>query len=105
MESGERTSAFWMAEAARASAMAEPMKNPLAKRGMEQIARCYEDFARRAEKLNSAKPQVLGHHGEVRPYRNQVRPPLVTRAPPLRVPCSMAKCCDYAVRAVRADRV
>ena len=104
MESGERTSAFWMAEAARASAMAEPMKNPLAKRGMEQIARCYEDFARRAEK-RLGKASVLGHYGEVRPYRNQVRPPLVTRAPPLRVPCSMAKCCDYAVRAVRADRV
>ena len=65
MELGERTSAFWMAEAARASARAEPMKNPLAKRGMEQIARCYEDFARRAEKLNSAKPRYLGHHGEV----------------------------------------
>jgi hypothetical protein len=51
MESGERTSAFWMAEATRAKAMAEPMKNPLAKRGMERIAECYEGFARRAESL------------------------------------------------------
>ena len=51
MELEERTSAFWMAEAARANAMAEPMKNPLAKRGMEHIAKCYEGFARRAESL------------------------------------------------------
>ena len=36
------------------------MKNPLAKRGMEQIARCYEDFARRAEKLTR---QSLGYWG------------------------------------------
>lgn len=64
MESGERTSAFWMAEAARASAMAEPMKNPLAKRGMEQIARCYEDFARRAEKLTRQSLRTWGITGK-----------------------------------------
>ena len=29
---------------------AETMKNPLAKRGMEHIAACYEGFAKRAEK-------------------------------------------------------
>jgi hypothetical protein len=51
MESRERTSAFWMAEAARAHAMAVTMKNPLAKTGMERIAECYEGFARRAEML------------------------------------------------------
>ena len=64
MELGERTSAFWMAEAARASAMAEPMKNPLAKRGMEQIARCYEDFARRAEKLTRQSLRYWGITGK-----------------------------------------
>ena len=50
MESKERSPAFWMAEAARTHASAETMKNPLAKRGMEHIAECYEGLARRAEK-------------------------------------------------------
>jgi hypothetical protein len=48
MESGERSSKFWLAEAARAQASAETMKNPLAKRGMERIAASYEAFARRS---------------------------------------------------------
>jgi hypothetical protein len=51
MESGERSSAFWLAESARAQASAETMKNPLAKRGMEHIAASYEAFARQAERL------------------------------------------------------
>src|ERR1700729_3388501 len=51
MDSGERSSAFWMAEAARARTCAETMKNPLAKKGMECIAGSYEAFARRAERL------------------------------------------------------
>jgi hypothetical protein len=51
MELGERGSAFWMAESARAQTFAETMKNPLAKKGMESIAACYEGFARRAKKL------------------------------------------------------
>ena len=50
MGSSEGSPAFWMAEAARTHASAETMKNPLAKRGMEHIAACYEGFARRAEK-------------------------------------------------------
>ena len=50
MESNERSPEFWMAEAARTHASAETMKNPLAKKGMEHIAECYEGFARRAEK-------------------------------------------------------
>jgi hypothetical protein len=50
MESEERSSEFWKAEAARAHTTAGQMKNPLAKKGMEHIAACYEGFARRAEK-------------------------------------------------------
>ena len=50
MGSSERSPAYWMAEAARTHASAETMKNPLAKRGMEHIAACYEGFASRAEK-------------------------------------------------------
>jgi hypothetical protein len=51
MELGERGPAFWMAEAARAKTSAKTMTNPLARKGMESIAACYEGFARRAEKL------------------------------------------------------
>jgi hypothetical protein len=51
MGSEERDPAFWMMEAARAQASAETMKNPLAKKGMQRIAGCYQGFARRAEKL------------------------------------------------------
>jgi hypothetical protein len=47
----ERDSAFWMAEAARTQTFAKTMKNPLAKKGMESIAACYEGFARRARVL------------------------------------------------------
>jgi hypothetical protein len=51
MDSGERSSDFWMAEAARATESAVKMKNPLARRGMEHIAASYKAFARRAEGL------------------------------------------------------
>jgi hypothetical protein len=51
MESEERSSEFWKAEATRAHTTAGQMKNPLAKKGMEHIAACYEGFARRAENL------------------------------------------------------
>jgi hypothetical protein len=50
MESSEQNSAFWMAKAAKAQESAGKMKNPMAKRGMEQIASNYEAFARRAAK-------------------------------------------------------
>jgi hypothetical protein len=51
MQLEERDPGFWMAEAARTQACAKTMKNPLAKKGMESIAACYEDFARRAKEL------------------------------------------------------
>ena len=60
MGSGERSPAFWMAEAARAKATAETMKNPLAKRGMETIAASYEAFARRAEIAKVRSARVAG---------------------------------------------
>jgi hypothetical protein len=69
MELAERSPAFWKAEAARAQASAETMKNPLAKKGMEHIAECYEGFARRAEKLprqktrGAARIATDGHRG------------------------------------------
>jgi len=47
-----------MAEAARAKATAETMKNPLAKKGMESIAANYEAFARRAELLTRSGYRV-----------------------------------------------
>jgi hypothetical protein len=50
METQERTPGFWKAEAAKARTTAGQMKNPLAKKGMEHIAACYDGFARRAEK-------------------------------------------------------
>lgn len=66
MELGERGSAFWMAEAARAQTFAKTMKNPLAKKGMESIAACYEGFARKAKELTREggaaprEPQRIG---------------------------------------------
>ena len=55
MESQERSPGFWKAEAAKARTTAGQMKNPLAKKGMEHIAACYDGFARRAEKLPRQK--------------------------------------------------
>ena len=40
-----------MAETDSTQTFAETMKNPLAKKGMESIAACYEGFARRAKEL------------------------------------------------------
>ena len=65
MDSGERSSAFWMAEAARAKECAETMKNPLAKKGMENIAGSYEAFARRAERLT--RPGLAADDGRPQP--------------------------------------
>ena len=47
METQERSPEFWRAEAVRARTSAGQMKNPLAKKGLEHIAACYDGFARK----------------------------------------------------------
>ena len=60
MDSGERSAAFWMVESGRAKDIAAKMKNPMAQRGMENIAASYEAFARRVDRLSRQGPVAPG---------------------------------------------
>jgi hypothetical protein len=75
MDSVERSSECWMAEAVRAKEIAVKMKSPLAKMGMERIAECYEGFARRAKGLAlSARPSLSRGSPPMAVYKATERP-------------------------------